>query len=224
MTKSMEGRAEPALLWVRSNALRLRLGLEIVVWRHGWIWPLALSSVVLALAFGLWSELDGRRSAAELQALADRVEQLAALKEAEARQAQSSGSVDEVQVSPMHSRRERLVRVLRQPNEVTTQLRQMYEYAESVQLVIQQADFQQGRGAGGIDRLQVNLPVKGSYVQLRAFVELLLRGLPNASVDKLVLKRNQVGQVQLEANLHLSLWLREHSPGSIEAGGLEAQR
>lgn len=216
MTKFEEQPMGRALAAVRPLIYGLRLRVEVLVWRHGWIWPLATLSVVTAVATACWVDFDGRRSEALLQAEERRVEQLVASKDSESRLEQSLNADDAAREAPLLSRHDRLRAVLRQPDEVTTELRQLYEFAESVQLVVQQADFQQSASSGGIGRLQVSLPIKGSYVQMRGFIELLLRSLPNASVDRLVLKRNQVGQAQLEASLHLSLWLRDKAARSIE--------
>ena len=56
-------------------------------------------------------------------------------------------------------------------------------------------------------RYRVRLPLVGSYLQIRAFVEQSLLELPFASLDELSLRREGIGSGELEAGLTFSLHL-----------------
>ena len=194
---------------IRGNWHRARLHGEVFVWRQGWIWPLAVVGLVGAALFALWTRLDTAAVEVALRSRQQQVDRVVSRLEDERRRAQYTGDAAVSADQPMLSRQERLHAVLRNADEATVQLRQLYQLAEGLQLAVRQTDFQQTAGTGGIGRLQISMPIKGTYTQLRGFVEQALRELPNLSVDRLQFKRNQVGQAQLEATVHLSLWQRE---------------
>jgi Tfp pilus assembly protein PilO len=56
-------------------------------------------------------------------------------------------------------------------------------------------------------RYQVTFPVVGEYTQVRGFVNTVLDTVPAAAVDELVLKREDIGDEQLEARVRFSLFL-----------------
>ncbi|NQW81938.1 MAG: hypothetical protein HQ445_12285, partial [Polaromonas sp.] len=56
-------------------------------------------------------------------------------------------------------------------------------------------------------RYRVRLPLLGSYLQIRAFVEHSLLAMPLASLDELSLRREAVGSDEVEAGLVFSFHL-----------------
>jgi hypothetical protein len=69
------------------------------------------------------------------------------------------------------------------------------------------------RGATRLCRYRVRLPLVGSYLQIRAFVEQSLQELPFASLDELSLRREGIASGELEAGLTLSLHLAYPAQG-----------
>lgn len=63
-----------------------------------------------------------------------------------------------------------------------------------------------GRGAS-VSRQQIDLPLKGSYAQIRAWLVRLLQEQPALSLDALELKRADAQTDQLDARVSLSLWV-----------------
>ena len=55
----------------------------------------------------------------------------------------------------------------------------------------------------------MTLPVLGEYTQVRGFVNSVLDTVPNAAVDELTLKREEIADEQLEARVRFSLFLGE---------------
>ena len=60
---------------------------------------------------------------------------------------------------------------------------------------------------------RITLPLRGSYAQLRAFLDSVLREMPIASVDALRFERKRAGDTQLDAQVHLSLYFRPEGDG-----------
>ncbi len=59
-----------------------------------------------------------------------------------------------------------------------------------------------------LQRYAAVLPVRGSYAQIRAFVDGLLVDLPHAAVDDIELRREETASAELEARLRVTLYLR----------------
>lgn len=55
---------------------------------------------------------------------------------------------------------------------------------------------------------QINLPVKGSYGQVRKFVVQVLNDVPTASLDELTFRREAIGNAEVEAKIRLTLYLK----------------
>lgn len=62
-------------------------------------------------------------------------------------------------------------------------------------------------GHGGLQQLQVTLPVRTGYLEMRQFIQEVLRQLNGVSVDQISIKRENVALGQLEARIKLSLWI-----------------
>ena len=78
---------------------------------------------------------------------------------------------------------ETLAAVLVGHDESGEQVQRIYRLAAANQVTVAQADFQLDGDVSGIERLQISIPTKASYPQLRRFLEACLRELPNASLD-----------------------------------------
>lgn len=61
--------------------------------------------------------------------------------------------------------------------------------------------------SGKLFRYQVTLPVKGSYVQIRRFIDAALIAVPVAALDDVNFKRETIGAAQLEARIKFTLFL-----------------
>ncbi len=87
-------------------------------------------------------------------------------------------------------------------------LRAIFRIAREQQLQLTRGDYAAARRPeAGLSTVDVVLPVKTSYVALRAFVAAVLNELPNASLVELRLERT--GGTQVNARLHLTLYYRE---------------
>lgn len=187
----------------------LRTTVEIALWRHGWAWPMAAvlaGAAILGHRVILQPERQGHESA-----------QLERAQEQQRHVARASGSVPS-RAPDAQDRLQVLQAVLRQPAETSEMVRKMAALAQAEQINLAQSEYQQQVNAAiGLTRVQVSQPVRASYPQLRRYVEAVLRALPNASLDQIVARRENVGQTQVEAQLKWSLWIYDGTPGVAAA-------
>jgi len=54
---------------------------------------------------------------------------------------------------------------------------------------------------------QVTFPVRGTYAQVRGFVNAVLDAVPAAALDEITLKREAIGEQNLEARVRFTLYL-----------------
>jgi hypothetical protein len=171
---------------------------QVALWRHGWVLPLAV--LLLAAAAALhWSvarpaQARTAESRAELQ-----------------RALQSAGQKQEPVASTESQQVAALQAALASAGEPTELVRRMAALAEAEKIALLQSDYQvQQHASVDVVQLQVTQPVRASYPQLRRYVESVLRAVPNASLDQVSARRENVGQAQLETRLRWSIWI--HKP------------
>lgn len=93
-------------------------------------------------------------------------------------------------------------------NTLTDWLNKLYAAAEAQNLVLDQGEYRLSPDKSGkLARYQVTLPVKGSYVQIRQFVDQALLDVPVAALDDINFKREAIGATQLEARIKFTLYV-----------------
>lgn len=184
---------------------RMRLRLEILLWRHGMIWPGALALGVAALVLVAVMLPGGAQQLAQARAELQAVQSGQAVRTVSA--AELAGQKDMALMSELD-------RVALSEQEVSEALRRLARIAQSKGLTLTETDFQAtGEGLGGLRRLQLTLPLRAAYPQVRQFVEAVLLAFPGVSVDQMLLKRESVGQRQGEIRLRVSIWINPAKSG-----------
>lgn len=61
---------------------------------------------------------------------------------------------------------------------------------------------------GSYGKLQISLPVKGTYKQIRAFTTGLLEKLPPLSLDEISFRRESIKSATVEARVRMTLYLK----------------
>jgi hypothetical protein len=177
----------------------VRTTIEIALWRHGWAWPLAAVVALSTLATYMTVLQPGRQilGAAQIELAREQ-----ALLASPAKQSTSSQPQDSQQ------RLQALQTALQASDEPAELVRKMAALAQAEQINLAQGDYQQQTNAStGVTRIQISQPVRASYPQLRRYVEAVLVAIPNASLDQVLARRDNVGQAQAEARLKWSLWM-----------------
>jgi hypothetical protein len=90
------------------------------------------------------------------------------------------------------------------------QVRTLFGLAAKAGLNLQQGDYRSGfDSAARVHTYQVTLPVRGSYKAVWRFAMLALAAIPFASLDEVSLRRETVGDADVDARLRFTLYLRE---------------
>ncbi len=87
-------------------------------------------------------------------------------------------------------------------------LAKIYSAAEHQSLVLETGEYRYIPDPNSkLSRYLVTLPIKGSYLQIRNFVNEILAEVPSASVDDINFKRENISSPVLEARIKLTLFL-----------------
>lgn len=93
------------------------------------------------------------------------------------------------------------------------QVKVLFGLAAKSGLALPRGDYTAGYDSDArIYTYQLNLPVKGNYQAVSQFALLSLGAIPFASLDNISFKRESVGDANLEARLHLTLYLSGTPP------------
>lgn len=86
-------------------------------------------------------------------------------------------------------------------------LAKLYGVASAAGLDWRTADYRLSEPRHRLERYQINLPVTGSYAQIRAFLERALIEVPVASLDHISFRRKEAGEPRVNAEVVLTLHL-----------------
>lgn len=93
-------------------------------------------------------------------------------------------------------------------NTLSDELERLYAAARDADLRLRQAEYRlEGRGSGLI-AYRITLPVHGGYLQLRRFLDTVLRDMPIASVDGLRFERKKAEEAEIDAEVRLTIHFR----------------
>lgn len=177
-----------------------RATIEIALWRHGHVWLLAallFAAIIAAYVFVL------RPSHQLLTAAA------LELKEVQQTRARNPATTQLPEPQSEQQRLQTLQAVLQHSTEAGEVVRKMAALAQAEQIQLVQSDYQrQFHNAIRTSQVQITQPIRATYPQLRRYVESVLRTVPNVSLDQIAARRENVGQIQVEARLKWSLWIQ----------------
>lgn len=183
----------------KSTLAGLKLRMEVLVWRHGWAW-LLLPVLLLGLLCVYGGLVAPARSLqAEQQA------QWRAMTDPAVRVDQQRTPLEQLARA-----QDQLRNVLIPATQVDATLLSMHALARGAGIRIDQAEFTQvSSGIDGVQRLQIHMPVRGTYLAIQPFVLKLLREHPALTVDHISLKRERVEQDQADVRLKFSIWIQK---------------
>lgn len=171
---------------------RWRVQAEILLWRHGWAWPMALTALALASFLH-----------AVVLARAQQQSSFVVGELERAHKSQNHRSSPPKQAAHSDAPWRNLSAI-----ETGEAITRMLQLAQAQGLTLQQSDYhQQPLPALQAIQVQITQPVKATYPQLRGYIESVLREVPQASLDHVSARRDTVAQGQLEARLRWTLWL-----------------
>lgn len=93
------------------------------------------------------------------------------------------------------------------------QIERVYGFARAANLELLRGEYRLEKLTSGMALYRITLPIRGSYPQIRRFVDSMLKNMPFASLDTLRFERKQVGDPQLEAQISLTVYFRPATEG-----------
>ena len=93
--------------------------------------------------------------------------------------------------------------------ETTTEwLMKIHAAANESGIALQSGDYKmEHRDGDRLSRYLITLPLRGSYPQIRSFINHVLQDVPAAALNELSLQRDSVSSEALEARIRLTLYL-----------------
>jgi hypothetical protein len=94
----------------------------------------------------------------------------------------------------------------------TEWLERIYAAGEQAGLVLDKGEYRLAPERDArLVRYEVNLPVRGNYVQIRRFVRSVLADIPFAALNDFQIRRGTVSEGEVEARLRFNLYFREEA-------------
>ena len=183
-----------------------RLWLQLLFRRHG-VLPWAALALLAGAAVLQWAVLPRLAASLALErAAAARLDQTLAARPAQP--AAGKSGIDDL--SLLAKRHAAFNAVLVPGAEATRLIETLFAAAEREKIVLAQAEYKWGGDAdGGYRSLEMLLPVKGSYPQLRRFIDNALAGMTAAALEEAAFRRDGVAAAGLEARLRFVFFLKE---------------
>lgn len=89
-------------------------------------------------------------------------------------------------------------------------LANLYRSARSEGLVLSDGTYHiESDSKGRLTHYEISLPMKGTYIQIRHFLRRIFNQFPTMALDRLTLRRSNIGDNLVEAKLHLVWYLQE---------------
>jgi hypothetical protein len=103
--------------------------------------------------------------------------------------------------------------VLAEESQVLASIQAVLDLVASHQLLSTRAEYQRGRDLQAqADTLQMIVPVRGRYADIRRWIEEILATQPFVAVDELGFKRDEIARNEVEARVRLSIWHHRARP------------
>lgn len=91
---------------------------------------------------------------------------------------------------------------------IPAEVEKLWALARTHKLELLTGEYRLETNTPGLARYRITLPVRGSYAQLRQFVDTLLKTVPTLAIDGLRFERKKVTETQLDAQLRLTMYFR----------------
>lgn len=91
---------------------------------------------------------------------------------------------------------------------LTDEVARLHGLGRRAGLELAQGEYRLERRDSGLWAYRVTLPVRGSYAQLRDFLNALLKDMPVASIEALRFERKRAAETQLEAQVRVTIHVR----------------
>jgi hypothetical protein len=190
---------------------RALLAVELRVRR--WNPWLLTTGMVWLLALGLWTVAVPARQS-ELLGMVN------GQNRAGKAQAEENSNAPAAEIPPTAAYLKIFLDNLGDPRYTEQQLQSLFAIARGLSLELPQGKYRMACEAGAsFCKYQIELPIKGSYVRVRSFLEDLLMVIPFASLDDLSFRRETASDDEIEVRLAMTLFTRNTSPAVVGPTG-----
>ena len=94
------------------------------------------------------------------------------------------------------------------PKDLPDLLEKIFGAAKLQTLVLEHGEYRALKeGVGKLTRYQLTLPVRGTYPQIRKFVDAALAEVPALSLDSIQFERRKIGEATVDAKIKLVVYL-----------------
>lgn len=98
------------------------------------------------------------------------------------------------------------------PADLPDLLQKVFAAAKGQGLRLEHGEYRVLRdNAGALTQFQITLPVRGTYPQIRKFVDGAMAEVATLSLDRIQFERQKVGDAQLDAKVRLAVYLGKKS-------------
>lgn len=102
---------------------------------------------------------------------------------------------------------QRFYAFLPKQNEANSEISQILSEVNRAGLVMDKVEYSQSNVSSAIIQYQIKLPLSGSYMQIRQFLNQVLKTFPSIALSDISLARNDVTSEILDARIQLTLYL-----------------
>ncbi|MGV3583071.1 MAG: type 4a pilus biogenesis protein PilO [Methylophilus sp.] len=102
-------------------------------------------------------------------------------------------------------------RLLPAQNEANSSISMILNAATNAGLSLEKVEYDQPLSQHPITQYQINLPIKGSYVQIRQFINEVLNKIPTIALNDISMRRDDVSTDILETRIQFILYLKNTS-------------
>jgi Tfp pilus assembly protein PilO len=102
-------------------------------------------------------------------------------------------------------------RLLPAQNEANNSIAMILNAATNAGLSLEKVEYDQPLSQHPITQYQINLPMKGSYVQIRQFINEVLNKIPTIALNDISMRRDDVSTDILETRIQFILYLKNTS-------------
>jgi hypothetical protein len=99
-------------------------------------------------------------------------------------------------------------RLLPAQNETNNKISVILNAATNAGLSLEKVEYEQPLTHSPIAQYQIKLPIKGSYTQIRQFINEVLNSLPTIALDDISMSRDDITTDVLQARIQFTLYLK----------------
>lgn len=131
-----------------------------------------------------------------------------AAQQAAARRLKSRSALQPVSIDNRGDDLRRFYALFPSTGKIAPEMEKLWGAASSFKIDLQQGEYRLETSGTGLARYRITLPLRASYQQIRQLVGFVLKEIPTMSIDGLRFERRKISDMQLDAQIKLTLYLQ----------------